>query len=64
MSGKSDEQPKKSKNPFINMAQEAKSRNTGQTGTAVPKGGPNTGSGPKPTKGFGAPIRRSAGRGR
>ena len=64
MSGKSDEQPKKSKNPFINMAQEAKSRSTGQTGTTVHKGGPNTGSGPKPTKGFGAPIRRSAGRGR
>jgi hypothetical protein len=64
MSDKSDEQPKKSKNPFINMAQEAKSRSTGQTSTTVPKGGPNTGSGPKPTKGFGAPIRRSAGRGR
>ena len=64
MSGKSDEQPKKSKNPFINMAQEAKSRSTGQTSAAVPKGGPNTGTGPKPTKGFGAPIRRSAGRGR
>ena len=64
MSGKSDEQPKKSKNPFINMAQEAKSRITGQAGAVVPKGGPNTGTGPKPTKGFGAPIRRSAGRGR
>jgi len=62
MSGKSDEQPKKSKNPFINMAQEAKSRNAGQVGTPMHKAGPT--SGPKPTKGFGAPIRRSAGRGR
>lgn len=64
MSGKSDEQPKKSKNPFINMAQEAKSRNAGQAGATVHKGGSGSNSGPKPTKGFGAPIRRSAGRGR
>ena len=51
---------KKSKNPFINMANEAKNKNQNQhpgLGKA-PKS-----QGPKPTKGFGSSVMRKTGRG-
>jgi hypothetical protein len=55
-----DTQPKRSKNPFINMAADAKAKKAAMT----PSGKAPVKAAPKPTKGFGTAVKRTAGRGR